>query len=140
MVESSFEAVSKEFAGVSASLTTTGLEAVSADALDLAHLLNKIFDNAFRYRKSGEVLQVHVESTEREGRRWIRVVDNGEGFDVRALPALKWPMLAEASGAYPMMGFGLPIVALVVRRHLGKVLIDSGPGVGTSIEFTLQGA
>ena len=74
------------------------------------------------------------------GRTVLRVSDDGIGMEERHLaPAFEMFRRLHARDAYGGgTGTGLPIVRRLVERHGGRVWIDSAPGRGTTVSFTLQ--
>ena len=92
------------------------------------------------------LLQNAVEAVGPDGRVWARahmresgdavvieIVDDGKGIPAELKDNIWKPLFTtKAKGT----GLGLPMVANVVRRHEGMVLLDSAPGRGSAITFS----
>lgn len=118
-------------------VTRDALPTVTGDPLQLATLLQNLIANGIRYRGS-EPPQVHV-SARQNGKEWIfSVRDNGIGiaekhheliFDIfRRL---------HTQETYAGSGIGLAICRRVIRRHGGRIWVDSEPGLGSDFQFSL---
>lgn len=64
------------------------------------------------------------------------VRDNGIGFDPKQAAKLFEPF-RRLHGGFHGSGLGLSIVRSIVERHGGRVWIESEPGVGTTVFFTI---
>jgi signal transduction histidine kinase len=100
----------------------------------LAHLL----DNALRYRRADHTPVVHVGVSRREDSWVISVRDNGVGVDPVELPRLFTILGRGHSEEDPGgTGVGLALCRRVVERHGGRIWMDSVPGRGSTVSFTL---
>jgi len=113
-----------------------GLPRVSADRERIHLVLVNLVSNAIRHTPVGGVVRViAVEGP--DGQVTLRVTDSGKGIPREFQPRIfeKFFRLpgADAGGA----GLGLFIARETVRAHKGDIGVDSAPGAGTSIWFTL---
>jgi NtrC-family two-component system sensor histidine kinase KinB len=113
-----------------------GLPRVAADRERILLVLVNLVSNAIRHTpKGGLVRVVAVEGP--DGQVTLRVTDSGKGIPREFQPRIfeKFFRLpgADAGGA----GLGLFIARETVRAHKGDIGVDSAPGAGTSIWFTL---
>jgi CHASE2 domain-containing sensor protein/signal transduction histidine kinase len=93
----------------------------------LARLLTNLLSNAVRHSVPGSSVDVHLYAA--EGEVCCDVRDRGPGIAPERQPGL-FSQLQDGG-----KGLGLRFVALVARRHGGRVTVDSQPGEGA--RFTL---
>lgn len=104
---------------------------------DLIYLaINNLADNALKYTRSGD--RIEIRATESEGGVSIEVADTGTGIPDAELAGV-WDELSRASTARGVagQGLGLALVRSVVHRHGGKVALRSRVGTGTSVALWL---
>jgi len=103
------------------------LPRVRADARRLERVFRVLIGNAVRHR-SGEAPIIHV-SARPAGREWLFTVrDNGRGVEASRHHAIFSPF----SGARE-----LPACAQIVRRHGGRMWVESMPEQGATFCFTI---
>jgi len=75
----------------------------------------------------------------REGGRTVFCVeDNGAGFDMDYATNLFRPFhRMHSPDEFPGTGIGLATVQRIVQRHEGGIQVDSSPGRGTTVCFSL---
>ena len=125
-----------------------GTPHVSADAQQLAILLNNLVDNALRHTPSGG--RVDVGASLRDGRPCITVSDSGQGIPESERPLVfdrfyRGPTpqsVAHANGRADNgqnhgSGLGLAIVRAVAERHGAEVSLDESPqgGLHVRVQF-----
>jgi two-component system OmpR family sensor kinase len=107
---------------------------VDEDLLTLA--VHNLLDNAFKYTRPGDTVQLNVQA---QTELVVRVTDNGRGIPPEALPHV-WEELYRAEQMQEKVsgsGIGLTLVKAIVERHGGKVSIASEPGRETAVSLTL---
>ena len=125
------------------------LPPVTADADQLAQVLQNLLDNAVKYgRPDGTVRLSAQPATARD--RWparpgvvLAVADQGIGIAREHLPRLTERFYRVDKGrsrAVGGTGLGLAIVKHIVNRHRGQLLIESDEGVGTTVSVWLPQA
>lgn len=94
--------------------------------------------NACQNRKEG--LRVHVVLTTTDSFAKITVSDNGNGIPADVLPQVFNPYFSYDPDLplSPNAGLGLTIVKNIACEHGGAVYIQSLPGQGTSVSFTVK--
>ena len=114
-----------DFEGVE--LTVGSMPVVRADARQLEHVFRTLIANGVRHR-GAEPPRIHV-SARPAGRQWLfEVRDNGVGVD----PARHHAIFHAFSGAIQ-----LPGCRRMVRRHGGRMWIESARGHGATFYFSL---
>lgn len=112
------------------------LSAVSLDTLRMERVLRNILDNAIKYSPHGKRIQVTAETIGDE--LHISVEDQGMGIpqehQSRIFECFYRVGYGETSkGA----GLGLYVARGLVVAHGGRIWVESTPGVGTKITFTI---
>jgi len=109
---------------------------LQADRSAMAIALNNLMRNAWKF--SGKAVQpvVHIDRCARGGKHWMRVADNGVGFDMAFADRLfgAFQRLHNVS-EFPGTGIGLAIVKRVIARHGGEIVAESRPGHGAEFFF-----
>jgi NtrC-family two-component system sensor histidine kinase KinB len=109
---------------------------VAADRERIHLVLVNLVSNAIRHTPAGGAVRV-MAAFGPDGHVIFRVTDSGQGIPSEFQPRIfeKFFRLpgADAGGA----GLGLYIARETVRAHKGEIGVDSTPGQGTSIWFTL---
>jgi signal transduction histidine kinase len=103
------------------------LPRVRADARQLERVFRVLIGNAARHR-GAEPPVIHV-SARPAGREWLFTVrDNGRGLDPREHHAVFSPFSSARQ---------LPACRQIVRRHGGRMWVESASGQGATFCFTL---
>ncbi len=116
--------------GLAASIEAAGacvevgpMPAVSGDRPELVRLVQNLVANSLRYVEGRPVRNVSL-AARRERERWrFEVSDTGSGFS--------------AGDTRSGTGLGLGICREIAERHGGEIAIDSRPGAGATVSFTL---
>ena len=111
---------------------------VEADPGLMRVLLENVIGNAWNYTSKVADAEIRLGMERNDARPVFFVRDNGAGFDMRYAHKLFAPFqrLHHAS-EFEGTGIGLATVKKVIDRHYGKVWIESAPGRGTTLRFTL---
>lgn len=122
----------------------TRLEAGDAKVLgdrdELFQVFENLLENACKYGRSGERVEVSLKRTSDSGQTGLAVSvrDRGPGIPAEHIPRITerfYRIDAEASRNQKGTGLGLAIVKHIVTRHHARLLIRSKIGDGT--EFTV---
>jgi PAS domain S-box-containing protein len=115
-----------------------GLPCIYADSSGLKTVFENLLNNAVKYRRREMPLRIEIgwEEKKRFHVFWVR--DNGMGMDL-AFHAKAFDLFQRGPnvGHIPGTGVGLAIVRRIIESHKGVVRLDSKPGEGTTIYFTL---
>ena len=112
--------------------------AVDADADAVDRILKNLITNALKYSPPTFPVQVLAE---RAGAGAVRfsVRDRGPGIAADALPHVfqAYYRAPGASVTAPGTGLGLAVVKALIEAHGGDIAVESEPGWGTLVSFTL---
>jgi two-component system sensor histidine kinase BaeS len=111
---------------------------VRADERRLGQILRNLVENALAHTPGGGRIGLSAEV--RDGHALVTVADTGSGIAAEDLPRVferfyrsDESRSRQTGGA----GLGLPIVRQMVLGHGGEISIESEPGRGTAVRFTL---
>jgi len=102
-------------------------------------LFYQTLHNALLFR-SAERPAVRVRGESSGGRITITIEDNGAGFDPGFAERVFEPFERLCGDQYPGSGLGLTICRRIVESYQGRISINSTPGRGTTVQFTLPGS
>jgi len=111
----------------------------NADANLLQVVLDNLLGNAWKYTGVREEAIIEFGATEIDGKRVYFVRDNGAGFDQADADKLFVPF-QRLAGAEEFKGFGIGLATVerIIRRHGGRIWVESEPGKGATFLFTLS--
>jgi signal transduction histidine kinase len=115
-----------------------GLPAVEADPLRARQIVHNLLGNAVRHTPAGGAVRVRARRTA-DGVE-VTVADTGEGIPPEHLPHVFerfYRADRSRSRATGGAGIGLAVVKQLVEAHGGRVGVESTPGRGTTLRFTL---
>jgi PAS domain S-box-containing protein len=119
------------------------LPLVHADPDRVTQLLSNLVGNALKFTPAGGHVDVRVEPRGEEAGVMVSVADTGAGIPSDQLPHVFDRFYQVASGRRGSRhgaGLGLTIARGIVEAHGGTIAIESAPGRGTTVRFTLPGA
>lgn len=117
-----------------------GARYVIADVRWLAQVVNNLLGNAIKYNREQGTIQVHAYPHNEDGMIGIRmdVRDTGAGMSSDELGNIFKPFVRARSGdRVEGTGLGLSIVEAVVRRHGGRIWVESTLEVGSTFSFII---
>jgi len=108
---------------------------VEADILLIDRVLQNLIDNAIKFCKEGDYINIVIRS-ETDGKVEISIADTGEGIKPDEIPYIferyyKGKQYSESTG------LGLAIVKKIIDLHQSDIRVLSQPGKGTSFLFHL---
>lgn len=110
--------------------TEDGCQPVHANLDMILQVFMNLLTNANRHTK-GDVIKLIIKR--KDSMATFTVQDNGEGISPESLPLVFERGISNVGSS----GLGLPICKEVVESHGGEIEIDSTPGKGTRVMFTL---
>jgi signal transduction histidine kinase len=111
-----------------------GLEAIGDPSL-VRLILQNLIDNACKYSPEGGHIEVGALVGDEPT---FYVKDSGIGFDMKYAPKIFLPferLVLESE--FPGTGIGLATVQRIIRKHGGKIWVESALGEGSTFYFTL---
>jgi signal transduction histidine kinase len=112
---------------------------VAADPRHASRLLSNLLTNASKYGPERRPILVRVGAAG-DDRRWVRfeVEDQGPGISAEQQAGLFDRFYRVRSPSEePGIGLGLAIAKGIVQAHGGRIGVESAPGAGTRVWFTL---
>lgn len=112
---------------------------IAGDSGQIAQVIRNLIDNAIKYGKSDQPVEVTLEATD-TGWVALTVRDHGDGIAPEHLPRLTERFYRADTGrsrAAGGTGLGLSIVKHIVERHRGRFDITSREGAGTTVSLML---
>jgi signal transduction histidine kinase len=107
-----------------------GLPKITGNGDMLKQAINNLLSNAAKHTRNGEIT---VSLNREGGKLTATVADTGEGIDPALLPGV----FKRGVSGDGTTGYGLSISKTIVETHGGEIRIESEPGKGTTVCFTL---
>lgn len=120
------------------SQVSTKLPRVNVDKDRISQILRNLISNAINHTPAGG--KITISAVQRPEEIEIRVSDTGQGIKAEDIPYVFERFYrgeksrARASGG---AGIGLTIAKRLIETHGGKIWVESAPGQGTEVYFTL---
>ncbi len=111
---------------------------IRADMLRLSQVIDNLLSNAIKYNRQDGEIHVAVSSDTQEV--LVSIQDNGIGIPVEDQPYVFdrfFRARERGGGRIEGTGLGLAIARAIVERHHGRIWLESEPGHGTTIFFTI---
>ncbi|MBZ6494267.1 PAS domain S-box protein [Natrinema longum] len=137
LLESVLADLQIQIAETNAEVAVESLPRVRGDADQLRQLFQNLLSNALTY-SGDEPPRIHIDA-DRRGREWeLSVRDDGIGIESTEQDRVfEVFQRLHSREEHPGTGLGLALCQRIVERHGGEIRIDSEPGEGTTVSFTL---
>lgn len=124
--------------GGTARVDIGSLPTTMADASLIQQVWVNLISNAFKYSSKEKEPYISIVAEDMGSDYHFSVKDNGVGFDMAYADKLfgVFQRLHKAS-EFEGTGIGLALAYRIVKRHGGKIWVDSEPGKGTTFTFSL---
>lgn len=122
---------------ISGKIDIKTLPDIVSDRLALEQVFSNLLDNAIKYRRDDQPVQIVIDSEERGNFVVLRVADNGRGIDKRDYERIFELFRRAGAQDRPGEGIGLAHVRALVRRLGGSIRVDSVPGQGSTFTIIL---
>ncbi|HEX8906759.1 MAG TPA: GAF domain-containing sensor histidine kinase, partial [Longimicrobiaceae bacterium] len=110
---------------------------VLADPDRVVQVLSNLLGNAVKFTEAGG--RVRVSASTYGDEQWFEVSDTGVGIPLEHQPYV-FDRFRQVGRDRRGVGLGLPIARGIVEAHGGRIWVESAPGAGTTIRFTLPAA
>jgi len=112
------------------------LPEIELDADRISQVINNLVKNAIRHTESGEV---RISPEERPEDIVVKISDTGTGIPEEKLKHVfdRFYRADSARSGKGGSGLGLSIAKELVEAHGGEIWINSEPGKGTTVSFSL---
>lgn len=112
---------------------------VFCDFRKIATALLCLIDNSFRFSRPGNRVMVTGENV--GGKALIKVADLGRGIPPEEMENIFLPFYSRGASGEPLLGqslgLGLTVARQIIYNHGGAIAVESAPGEGTTVVFTL---
>ncbi|MBE7177257.1 MAG: PAS domain S-box protein [Mucilaginibacter polytrichastri] len=110
---------------------------VLADEGRIEQVLTNLITNAIKYAPESLVIAVHFEQHSENVR--VEVRDQGPGIPADRIPHLfeRYYQVNTSGSTYSGLGLGLFICSEIIKRHGGRIGVESTEGTGSTFWFTL---
>ena len=119
-------------------ITNDPLPSIYADQEQITKMFQNLIGNAIKFHKPGVAPHIHLAAKQDE-KSWIfSVSDNGIGIDPQYSDRIfKIFQRLHTRDEYPGTGIGLAICKRITEQHGGTIWIESVPGSGSTLYFTI---
>ncbi len=117
-----------------------GLPKVWVDREKIMRVFSNLLGNAIKYTPADGRIAISASMDSGEGRLKVLIEDNGPGIpeaDLERIFERFYRVEKTRSRDYGGTGLGLPIARRLVEAHGGRIWLESSPGKGTRVRFTL---
>ncbi|MDY6946703.1 MAG: hybrid sensor histidine kinase/response regulator [Pseudomonadota bacterium] len=108
---------------------------VLCDRERILQVFSNLLGNALKFCRHGDQIRVRMRAF--EDRVQASVIDSGPGIASADLPLVFDPYWSGAANRRNGTGLGLYITKRIIEAHDGRIWIESEPGKGTAVHFTL---
>lgn len=113
---------------------------VRGDEAQIARLFQNLLQNALKFRRKGIPPVIDIAAEKTNAGHIFSVRDNGIGIEGQYFERIFTIFQRlHTREEYPGTGIGLAICKRIVERHGGRIWLESIPGSGTSIYFSIPG-
>ncbi|MES1219255.1 MAG: ATP-binding protein, partial [Bacteroidota bacterium] len=138
IVEGEIYTLREEINSVGASVYYKELPAVTGYASDLQTLFQVLISNAIKFRRPGTKPVIEISAASNNNCWSFSIKDNGIGIEKIYLDKLfRFFQRLHHAHEYAGTGMGLAVAKKIVSLHGGSIRIESVPGQGTTVHFTI---
>lgn len=137
ILQDSLENLDSVISESEAVITATNLPTLNVDRAQLTSVFQNLIGNSIKFC-SDKAPRINIQA-ERDGKFWrFTFSDNGIGIEEEYMNRVfKIFQRLHPRGDYPGEGVGLSLCKRIIERHEGHIWIESTPGEGSTVCFTL---
>lgn len=132
--------INASFEGNRTKITYDNLPQIMADSGQILKLFQNLLENAVIFKNPEKDPKVHISSfLDEENNEYVfSIQDNGIGIEEKNLEKVFdiFKKLNSKNG-HQGVGIGLPISKKIIKRHGGRIWVESEPEIGSTFFFTL---
>ncbi|MBU0704404.1 MAG: PAS domain S-box protein, partial [Chloroflexi bacterium] len=137
LVQATLQTLAHQIEECKVSMTVGSLPEVIADRTSMEQVLGNLLNNAVIYLDPDRPGEIEITAECEHDKTMFHVRDNGRGIAERDMDKVFAPFRRAGSQDVPGEGMGLPYVQTLVRRHGGRIWVESEPGKGSTFYFTI---
>jgi PAS domain S-box-containing protein len=110
---------------------------VYADPIRIGQVLINFLNNAIKYAPRSKEIKINIEKSNQTVK--VSVIDKGPGIQPEKLPYIfdRYYRVDSNGSQYTGLGLGLYICGEIIKKHMGKIGVDSEVDKGSAFWFTL---
>jgi signal transduction histidine kinase len=113
---------------------------IIGDEAQITRLFQNLLQNGLKFRREGIPPVIEIRAETKAGEMVFSVHDNGIGIEPQYFDRIFTIFQRlHTREEYPGTGIGLSICKRIVERHGGSIWLESTPGAGTSLYFSIPG-
>jgi PAS domain S-box-containing protein len=121
-----------------ARVTHEAMPAAMGDERQIERLFQNLIGNGLKYRRPGDVPEIHVSAQKKDSEWVFGIRDNGIGIDPKYFDRIFGIFQRlHTREQYAGTGIGLAVCKKTVERHGGRIWVESEEGKGATFYFTL---
>jgi len=124
--------------GFTINVSTEGELQITADAGRIEQVLINLVGNAIKYAEESKVIDIVIEDRQTEAK--VSVIDRGPGIAESKIPSLfsrYYQVQNNGNNSNSGLGIGLYICSEIIKKHNGKIGVNTELGKGSTFWFTL---
>ncbi len=139
LVEEKLQFLARAIDECQAKITFDSLPTIEGDRTQLSQLLQNLIGNGIKYRAEGSQPNIHIDAVARDDTWVFSVADDGIGISEDHHETIFEPFrrLHGTGSHYSGSGVGLSICRKVVKRHGGRIWVESNEPQGSIFYFTI---
>ncbi len=137
LVQATLQTLAHQIEQRQVKVTVEHLPEVVADQTSMEQIMGNLLTNAVIYLDPDRPGEIEITAESSPDETTFQVCDNGRGIAEEDMDKVFAPFRRAGRQDVPGEGMGLPYVQTLVRRHGGRIWVESEPGKGSTFYFTI---